>query len=128
METSYIRHKYSDRVSRSATARTLNRDAVQLAVSTATASRNLHQGVKRGLLKRSGDKRTSVYQFKPSRLPLQMVVYLSLRLDLVFLTAGFLSSTGAGSAGFSVLATYASKNIVRRGFNIAESKETGYLN
>ncbi len=34
-------------------------------ISTATASRDLHQGVKRDLLKRSGDKRTSVYQFKP---------------------------------------------------------------
>jgi len=33
-------------------------------ISTATASRNLHQGVKMGLLKRSGNKRTSVYQFK----------------------------------------------------------------
>jgi Fic family protein len=33
-------------------------------ISTATASRDLHQGVKLGLLKRSGDKRTSVYQFK----------------------------------------------------------------
>jgi len=33
-------------------------------ISTATASRDLHQGVKMGLLKRSGDKRTSVYQFK----------------------------------------------------------------
>ncbi|UCD77884.1 MAG: hypothetical protein JSW26_21110 [Desulfobacterales bacterium] len=34
-------------------------------ISTATASRDLHQGVKMGLLNRSGDKRTSVYQFKP---------------------------------------------------------------
>jgi Fic family protein len=34
-------------------------------ISTATASRDLHQGVKMNLLKRSGDKRTSVYQFKP---------------------------------------------------------------
>jgi len=34
-------------------------------ISTATASRDLHQGVMMGLLKRSGDKRTSVYQFKP---------------------------------------------------------------
>jgi len=34
-------------------------------ISTATASRDLHQGVKMGMLKRSGDKRTSVYQFKP---------------------------------------------------------------
>jgi Fic family protein len=33
-------------------------------ISTATASRDLHQGVNRGLLKRSGDKRTSVYQFQ----------------------------------------------------------------
>jgi Fic family protein len=33
-------------------------------ISTATASRDLHQGVKMGLLKRSGDKRTSVYCFK----------------------------------------------------------------
>jgi Fic family protein len=33
-------------------------------ISTATASRDLHQGVKLDLLKRSGDKRTSVYQFK----------------------------------------------------------------
>jgi len=32
-------------------------------ISTATASRDLHQDVKMGLLKRSGDKRTSVYQF-----------------------------------------------------------------
>jgi len=34
-------------------------------ISTATASRDLHQGVKMALLKRSGDKRTSVYRFKP---------------------------------------------------------------
>jgi Fic family protein len=34
-------------------------------ISTATASRDLHQGVMMGLLKRSGDKRTAVYQFKP---------------------------------------------------------------
>ena len=34
-------------------------------ISTATASRDLHQGVKMTLLKRSGDKRTSVYHFKP---------------------------------------------------------------
>ena len=34
-------------------------------ISTATASRDLHQGVMMGLLKRFGDKRTSVYQFKP---------------------------------------------------------------
>jgi Fic family protein len=34
-------------------------------ISTATASRDLHRGVMMGLLKRSGDKRTSVYQFKP---------------------------------------------------------------
>jgi Fic family protein len=33
-------------------------------ISTATASRDLHQGVKVGLLKRTGDKRTSVYRFK----------------------------------------------------------------
>jgi len=33
-------------------------------ISTATASRDLRQGVNMGLLKRSGDKRTSVYQFK----------------------------------------------------------------
>ena len=33
-------------------------------ISTATASRDLHQGVKMGLLVRSGDKRTSVYWFK----------------------------------------------------------------
>ena len=33
-------------------------------ISTATASRDLHQGVELGLLKRSGDKRTSVYCFK----------------------------------------------------------------
>jgi len=32
-------------------------------ISTATASRDLNQVVKKGLLKRSGDKRTSVYQF-----------------------------------------------------------------
>ncbi len=36
-------------------------------ISTATASRDLHQGVMMGLLKRSGDKRTSVYQFKPKK-------------------------------------------------------------
>jgi len=35
-------------------------------ISAATASRDLHQGVNMGLLKRSGDKRTSVYQFKPT--------------------------------------------------------------
>ena len=34
-------------------------------ISTATASRDLHLGVKMDLLKRSGDKRTAVYQFKP---------------------------------------------------------------
>jgi len=34
-------------------------------ISTATASRDLHQGVKMGWLKRSGDRRTSVYQFNP---------------------------------------------------------------
>jgi len=34
-------------------------------ISPATASRDLHQGVKMGLLERSGDKRTSVYQYKP---------------------------------------------------------------
>ena len=33
-------------------------------ISTATASRDLHRGVKLGYLKRSGDKRTSVYRFK----------------------------------------------------------------
>ncbi len=33
-------------------------------ISTATASRDLQRGVKMGLLKRSGDKRTSLYQFK----------------------------------------------------------------
>ena len=33
-------------------------------ISTATASRDLHQGVKMGLLKRFGDKRTAEYQFK----------------------------------------------------------------
>jgi Fic family protein len=32
-------------------------------ISTATASRDLQQGVKQGLLNRSGDKRTSVYRF-----------------------------------------------------------------
>ncbi|MGD9137586.1 MAG: Fic family protein [Desulfobacterales bacterium] len=32
-------------------------------ISTATASRDLHQGVKLGYLKRSGDKRTTVYRF-----------------------------------------------------------------
>ena len=34
-------------------------------ISPATASRDLHQGVKMGLLKRSGDKRTTMYQFIP---------------------------------------------------------------
>ena len=34
-------------------------------ISTATASRDLHRGVEKGMLKRSGDKRTSVYRFKP---------------------------------------------------------------
>ena len=34
-------------------------------ISPATASRDLHRGVKMGLLRRSGDKRTSMYQFKP---------------------------------------------------------------
>ena len=34
-------------------------------ISPATASRDLHRGVKMGLLKRSGDKRTLMYQFKP---------------------------------------------------------------
>ena len=34
-------------------------------ISSATASRDLHRGVKMGLLKRSGNKRTSVYRFKP---------------------------------------------------------------
>ena len=33
-----------------------------------------------------------------------MAIYFSLRLDLGFLAAVFLSSTGAGSAGFSILA------------------------
>ena len=33
-------------------------------ISTATASRDLHRGVEMGVLKRSGDKRTSVYRFK----------------------------------------------------------------
>jgi Fic family protein len=33
-------------------------------ISTATASRDLQRGVKMGLLKRSGDKRTSLHQFK----------------------------------------------------------------
>jgi len=33
-------------------------------ISTATASRDLHRGVEMGLLKRTGDKRTSVYRFK----------------------------------------------------------------
>jgi Fic family protein len=36
-------------------------------ISTATASRDLHQGVKMGLLNRFGDKRTAEYQFKPIR-------------------------------------------------------------
>jgi len=35
-------------------------------ISTATASRDLQQGVKMGFLKRFGEKRTSVYQFKTS--------------------------------------------------------------
>jgi Fic family protein len=34
-------------------------------ISTATASRDLQQGVQKGWLNRSGDKRTAVYQFKP---------------------------------------------------------------
>ena len=34
-------------------------------ISTATASRDLNKGVRIGLLKRFGDKRTSVYQFQP---------------------------------------------------------------
>jgi Fic family protein len=34
-------------------------------ISTATASRDLNQGVKIGWLQRSGDRRTSVYQFNP---------------------------------------------------------------
>jgi Fic family protein len=34
-------------------------------ISSATASRDLHQGVKMGLLTRSGDKRTAVYKLKP---------------------------------------------------------------
>jgi hypothetical protein len=33
-------------------------------ISTAMASRGLHQGLKIGLLKRSGNKRTTVVQFK----------------------------------------------------------------
>jgi Fic family protein len=33
-------------------------------ISAATASRDLRQGVEMGMLKRSGDKRTSVYRFK----------------------------------------------------------------
>ena len=33
-------------------------------ISTATASRDLKKGVKLGWLKRSGDKRTSIYRFK----------------------------------------------------------------
>jgi len=36
-------------------------------ISTATASRDLHRGVKMGLLIRSGDKRTAVYQFIPTK-------------------------------------------------------------
>jgi Fic family protein len=36
-------------------------------ISTATASRDLQKGVKLGWLKRSGDKRTSVYRFKPNQ-------------------------------------------------------------
>jgi len=36
-------------------------------ISTATASRDLHQGVKTGLLRRTGDKRTAVYQFKSAK-------------------------------------------------------------
>jgi Fic family protein len=35
-------------------------------ISTATASRDLQQGVKTGLLARSGDKRTAAYKFKQS--------------------------------------------------------------
>ncbi len=38
-------------------------------ISTATASRDLHRGVKLGYLKRSGDKRTSVYRFKSIKDP-----------------------------------------------------------
>ena len=34
-------------------------------ISSATASRDLQYGVKTGLLERSGDKRTTVYQFIP---------------------------------------------------------------
>jgi Fic family protein len=34
-------------------------------ISTATASRDLKQGVEKGLLKPSGDKRTSVYRLEP---------------------------------------------------------------
>jgi len=33
-------------------------------ISSATASRDLHQGVKMGLLRRTGEKRTAVYRFK----------------------------------------------------------------
>lgn len=36
-------------------------------VSTATASRDLQQGVRIGLLKRSGDRRTTVYRFRPEK-------------------------------------------------------------
>jgi Fic family protein len=36
-------------------------------ISPPTASRDLHRGVRMGLLKRSGDKRTAVYRFKPER-------------------------------------------------------------
>jgi cell filamentation protein, protein adenylyltransferase len=39
-------------------------------ISTATASRDLNQGVKLEFLKRTGDKRTSVYQFNPINPPL----------------------------------------------------------
>lgn len=36
-------------------------------ISAATASRDLSQGVRNGLLTRSGDKRTAVYRFDPGK-------------------------------------------------------------
>jgi hypothetical protein len=36
-------------------------------IATATASRDLAQGVAKNLLTRSGDKRTSVYRFEPTK-------------------------------------------------------------
>ena len=36
-------------------------------ISTATASRDLQQGVQMGLLKRFGEKRSSVYRFKTGK-------------------------------------------------------------